>query len=175
MEEQGHIPLSLKEIMALQHSKGLTEYEAWRQAVIYYNQQRGGHADATNLARTSDEIPLGESVLTSKTAPASGTHTTHLNHPPVNAAGENHILIACKPDDPMAQERVRENTERLIDSGVATKLCTDCALDASLFDRTKTPGALQDNAETDEKRAQEAHLRYWAAIGGRDNEIGKRL
>lgn len=75
MEEQGHIPLSLKEIMALQHSKGLTEYEAWRQAVIYYNQQRDGHADAINLARTSDEIPLGESVLTSKTAPASGTHT----------------------------------------------------------------------------------------------------
>ena len=69
MEEQDHIPLSFKEIMALQRSGGLTEYEAWRQAVVYYNQQRGGQADAT----TSDEIPLGESILTSKTAPASGT------------------------------------------------------------------------------------------------------
>lgn len=73
MKEHHRIPLSLKEIMTLQHSEGLTEYEAWRQVVIYYNQERGGHADATTLASTSDEIPLGESVLTSKTAPASST------------------------------------------------------------------------------------------------------
>ncbi|CAI7612281.1 unnamed protein product [Penicillium crustosum] len=171
MEEQDHIPLSFKDIMALQRSGGLTEYEAWRQAVVYYNQQRGGQADAT----TSDEIPLGESVLTSKTAPASGTPATHLNHQPVNAAGENHILIACKPRDPIAQERVRANTERLIDSGVATKLCTDCTLDAPLFKPTEISQTPQENVKTDEERAQEAHVQYWAAIKEADQDIEKCL
>ncbi|KUM56984.1 hypothetical protein ACN42_g10215 [Penicillium freii] len=143
--------------------------------VIHYNQQRGEDADPTTLANTSAEIPLGERVLTTRTTPPSGSPTTHLNHPPVNAAGENDILITCKPDDPIAQERVRENTELLVDSGVATKLCTDRTLDASLFERAETQGAPQDNAETDEKNAQEAHMRYWTAIGGGGNQVGKRL
>ncbi|KAJ5425049.1 hypothetical protein N7465_000119 [Penicillium sp. CMV-2018d] len=148
--------------MALPDSEGLTEYEAWRQAVIQYNQQRGGDADPTTLANTSAEIPLGGSVLTTRTTPPSDSPTSFtdsgnldsLNHPP--------------PD-------VRENTERLVDSGVVTKLCTDRTLDASLLKQTETQGAPQDNAETDERNAQEAHMRYWAAIGGGDNEIGKRL
>ncbi|CAI7655770.1 unnamed protein product [Penicillium viridicatum] len=107
-----------------------------RDAVIHYNQQRGGDADPTTLANTSAEIPLGESVPQGPLL-----HPTHLNHPPVNAAGENDILITSKPDDPIAQERVRENTERLVDSGVATKLCTDRTLDASLLEQTETQGA----------------------------------
>ncbi|KAF4772137.1 hypothetical protein N7455_009027 [Penicillium solitum] len=144
MKEHHRIPLSLKEIMTLQHSEGLTEYEAWRQVVIYYNQERGGHADATTLASTSDEIPLGESVLTSKTAPASSTPATHIRQPPVNAAGESHILSACKPNEYISQQLVRENTERLIASGVATKPCVDSTLDASLFEPTETTDTRQD-------------------------------
>ncbi|CAI7669165.1 unnamed protein product [Penicillium discolor] len=173
MEEHHHIPLSLKDIITLQRSEGLTEYEAWRQAVIYYNQQRGGHAYATILASTSDEIPLGESVLTSKTAPASSTPATHISQPPVNAAGESHILSVCKPNDPISKQRVRENIECLIASGVATKSCADSTLDASLFEPAETTDTHQD--KTDEERAQEAHVRYWAAIGGVDKDIEKRL
>lgn len=82
--------------------------------------------------------------------------------------------MACKPDDAIAQERVRENTERLIDSGVATKLCADRTLEASLLDRTDTLGAPQDNAVTDEQRAHEAHMRFWAAFGG-DKDIENSL
>lgn len=61
--------------MALPDSEGLTEYEAWRQMVIQYNQQRGGDADPTTLANTSAEIPLGESVLTTRTTPPSDSPT----------------------------------------------------------------------------------------------------
>ncbi|KAJ9489704.1 hypothetical protein VN97_g3580 [Penicillium thymicola] len=98
-------------------SDSLVEYAAWRRAMVQYNQQRGEQADATTLANTSAEIPFGESVLTTKTTPPPG---------------------APNPDDPIAQERVRENTERLADSGVATKLCIDRTLEASLFERTET-------------------------------------
>ncbi|KAJ5593655.1 hypothetical protein N7537_010559 [Penicillium hordei] len=161
MEQHHHLPLSFEEFIAFQRSESLAEYEAWGQAVVQYNQQLDEQSDATTLANTSTEIPLGES--------------TRLDHPPVNAAGENHILIACKPDDPIAHERVRENTERLINSGVVTKLCIDRTFEVSLLERTETSGALQDNAETDKKRAREAHMRFWSAFRGSDKDIENSL
>ncbi|KAJ5676312.1 hypothetical protein N7536_012484 [Penicillium majusculum] len=162
MEEHHHVPLSLKEIMALQHSEGLTEYEAWRQAVIYYNQQRGGHADATILASTSDEIPLGESVLISKTAPASSTPATYISQPPVNAAGESHIFSG-----------EYWASYRLWCCYQAVRRQHLGCLPLRPPPPPETTDTRQD--KTDEERTQEAHVRYWAAIGGVDKDIEKRL
>lgn len=72
MEEFHDRPLSFDEILALQHAEGLTHYAAWRRAMIQYNQQRGEQAATATAATTSPEIPLGESVLTSKTATPPG-------------------------------------------------------------------------------------------------------
>ncbi|CAG8902706.1 unnamed protein product [Penicillium egyptiacum] len=179
MDKHHNIPLSFERMLALQRSKGLSDYEAWRQAMALYNQQRHEHAvTTTGPAITSPELPLGESVLTSKTATASGAPKVHLDQPPVNAAGENLILARCKPDEPAAKERVRENTQRLIHSGVADKLSTDQTVDDSLFERTGLLDAPDADTDTDDetnmKYAQEAHARYWAAMGGADNVIGKR-
>ncbi|KAJ6127842.1 hypothetical protein N7471_009059 [Penicillium samsonianum] len=175
MEESHDHPLSFDEILALQHAEGLTDYAAWRRAIIQYNQQRGEHEATTpTAATTSPEIPLGQSVLTSKTAIPPGAPNVHLNQLPVNAAGENHILAACKPDDAHAKERVRENTERLVDSGIANKLCNDRTLDASLFERTEISD-IHETTETKRKRVHEAHALYWDAMAAADKVIGKHF
>lgn len=75
MEKQHPVPLSSEEILALNRSEGLADYEGWRQAVAQFNQQGGKHTATTTRATTSPGIPLGESVLTSKTATPPGAPT----------------------------------------------------------------------------------------------------
>lgn len=41
--------------------------------------------------------------------------------PPINAAGLNHILHTCKPDDGTAQAIIKRNTENLIDAGIMSQ------------------------------------------------------
>ncbi|KGO75973.1 hypothetical protein PITC_011300 [Penicillium italicum] len=170
MEKNNSLPLSFEEILALRRSEGIIDYEAWRQAMVQYNQQGTEHAVATTRTTTSPEIPLGESVLTSKTATPPGAPTIHLNQPPVNAAGENHILSTCKPNDPSAKKRLRDNTKLLIDSGVAKKLSVDRTLDTPLFERTKISGIPNTDTETNQRRAQEAHALYWDAMAAADKD-----
>lgn len=75
MEKHHPISLSFEEILALKRSEGITDYEAWRQAMVQYSQQRSEHTIVTTLATTSSEIPLSESVLTLKTATPPGAPT----------------------------------------------------------------------------------------------------
>ncbi|CAI7592002.1 unnamed protein product [Penicillium glandicola] len=159
MENRHHVPLSFDELMSLQHAEGLTDYNAWRQAMIQYHQQRDCHA-ATTTATTNPQIPLSESI--------------HRNHPPVNAAGENHILKACNRDDPNSHERLKENTKRLVDCGVAESLCIDRTMDHSLFERPEISDIPEADAETKQERALEAHMRFWAEMGGIDKKVRKR-
>ncbi|KAJ5801734.1 uncharacterized protein N7518_003802 [Penicillium psychrosexuale] len=174
MEKHPHIPLSFDEISAFHQADSLVYEEARKQAMIQYHHQHSGHADAIILANTSFNIPLGESILTSRPGTPSGALNIHLAQPPVNAACENHILSACKPDGPGANQRLRENTQRLVDSGIVEKLGTNQALDASPFEVDETSGMSEDDADTNRKRTQEAHARYWEAMGGIDQVIGKR-
>ncbi|KAJ5952999.1 uncharacterized protein N7479_011412 [Penicillium vulpinum] len=170
MENRPGVPLFFRGIRPRCHTQGLT----WREPVIQYHHQCCEHASATPPAKSSSEIPLGESALTFKLAIPPGAPNTHLTHPPINAAGENYILSACKPDDPIAKERVRENTKLLVDSGIAETLCIDRALDASLFEKTEASNASYDNAEIKRQRAHEAHSRFWdAIIGGADKVLGR--
>ncbi|KAI2709132.1 hypothetical protein CBS147332_6191 [Penicillium roqueforti] len=148
--------------------------EAQRRSMNQYHYHHCGNADAIILANTSFNIPLGGSILTSRPVTPSGGPSIHLAQPPVNAACENHILSACKPDDPSADQRIRENTRLLVDSGIVEKLGTNQALDASPFEVDETSYMSQDDAETNRKRTQEAHARYWEAMGGIDRVIGKR-
>ncbi|KAJ5511317.1 hypothetical protein PEX1_057270 [Penicillium expansum] len=177
MEKHHPISLSFEEILALKRSEGITDYEAWRQAMVQYSQQRSEHTIVTTLATTSSEIPLSESVLTLKTATPPGAPTIHLNQLPVNAAGENHILSTCKPDDPSAKERLRENTKLLVDSGVAEKLSIDRTLDPPLLEQIKISNVADSDTDTEttQKRAQEAHTLYWDAMAAADKTIGRRL
>ncbi|OQE14146.1 hypothetical protein PENFLA_c040G09042 [Penicillium flavigenum] len=125
-------PLSF-EILALPRSKDLNDL---------YNQQRGGHGVTAAPTTTSPELPLGKSVLASKTATPSGAPKvrclfqvilllsfTDLGNlgppgPDAFAASKNFILLECKPDELAAGERVRENAQRLIDSVVAKNICS---------------------------------------------------
>ena len=92
----------------------------------------------------------------------------------MNAACENHILLACKPGDPSANQRLRENIQRLVDSGIVERLRTNQPLDVSPFEVAETSNTSEDDAETSRKRVQEAHARYWEAMGEVDEVIGKR-
>jgi hypothetical protein len=104
----------------------------------------------------------------------------HETLPAINAAGLNHILSQCKPNDPKAQEIMKKNTARLVECGLVDKLgprqpSQSCAAgppprpEPTQFTEpteSGTPNEPEAERKIDLSRVQAAHRRYWAAMGG---------
>ncbi|KAJ5781272.1 hypothetical protein N7457_006432 [Penicillium paradoxum] len=129
MEKRRRVELSFRQMLAARQAEGQAEDEAWRHALVQWHRERGEHAAASTLATATitPEIPLGDNLLAPGPVAPAGAPAIHLAQPAINAAGENHILAACKPEDPEAQKRIRENTRRLVECGIVDKLSSEPA------------------------------------------------
>jgi hypothetical protein len=111
----------------------------------------------------------------------------HENLPAINAAGLNHILSQCKPNDPNSQEIMKQNTARLVECGLVDKLglgtpqpqtptaettTTPSPKEFETSDKLEEERKTQSSGEPgrerniDLSRVQTAHQRYWSAMGG---------
>ncbi|KAJ5463741.1 hypothetical protein N7475_008685 [Penicillium sp. IBT 31633x] len=179
MEKRRRVELSFSEMLTTCQADGQADDEAWRQALIKWHQERGEHSAASNLATAvlSPEIPLADSVLAAMPAASAGIPNTQLAQPAINAAGENHILLTCKPDDPKAQERIKENTKRLVECDIVDKLRSDPVDKPSPkpAEPAEPPSTAEDAPEVDRfARVRAAHMRYWEAMEGVEQMIRDR-
>ncbi|KAJ5818889.1 hypothetical protein N7474_004480 [Penicillium riverlandense] len=90
--------------------------------------------------------------------------------PAVNSAGMNHILHACKPEDPTAKDLIKQNVDRLVTMGFLTdqrKLTHDekgmamaetLAFDAETFE-SMIPDLNKVESARDQKLLQFARMR----------------
>ncbi|KAJ5555810.1 hypothetical protein N7535_008242 [Penicillium sp. DV-2018c] len=129
-------------------AEGFSEDEAWRMTLSDGHMNRGETATATMVMNAAivPEIPLPAPVLHRRLPTPPGAETWHETHPAINAAAENHILSICRPNDPVAQARMRDNTGRLVETCVVDRLCTEQPQAQS------RPGAAASSTNNDGRR-----------------------
>ncbi|KAJ5333787.1 uncharacterized protein N7506_007570 [Penicillium brevicompactum] len=185
MDSRRRADRSFQDLLKAERDETENVNAAWHRALGRFNSQDPKGEYIRDLINSCTEIPLALRVGYAKPTGPEGFPNNSNRLPAVNAAGLNHILSQCKPNDPVAREMMLNNTMRLIQSGAVEKLgfnpeiASDAPGDVAMTDNdvamtdassstvevvdgkltvTIRPDSQSDALEDDDEEEEEDHL-----------------